>query len=415
MDQHQPQHPQYKKFYVEWWRVSRRSVYGVIAAVLVVTAIVLGSWWAISYNIFVPADTSVAPKDAARIISFEGDVRITRVATRETIVVTKETYVAAGDTIQTQADGRAVVQMIDGSEYRVGANSTVVIRDSSSIFGGKNVRVALDDGQINVRTEQQPENAQNVVEMMDSETRLRSQTDASFNADAAANGGEIRISRGSVETTIGGDRATINANEYASLGDGKITAKEQLLAAPRMTSPGNMSQSVDNGSGVNMTFEWQGDGAGATYYLQVARSPYFAADSILVDRSGLTSPTFRLAALSPGTYYWRLKSTSRTGQTTDWSDPWRFTVVRREASQPIDVASWDVERVGGTVYIVTGKTQPGMVIRTLGRETYAAGDGSFRLQISTPQGEIPVEVSDGRGNRGGFTLSLRNARAIRKF
>jgi hypothetical protein len=405
----------YRKFYVEWWKVSRRSVYGVTAFTIAVVAVVFGSWWAISNNLFAAKDTGEAPKDAARIISFEGDVRITRVATRETIVVTKETYVAAGDTIQTQVDGRAVVQMIDGSEYRVGANSTVVIRDNSSLFGGKNVRVALDDGQINVRTDQQPDNAQNVVEMMDSETRLKSQTDASFNADAAANGGEIRISRGSVETTIGGDRATINANEFASVAEGRIASKEQLLAAPRMVSPENMSQPVDNGSGVNMVFQWHGDGAGATYYLQVARSPYFAADSILVDRGGLPSTNFRLAALSPGTYYWRLKSTSRTGQTTEWNDPWRFTVVRREAIQPIDVAGWGVERVGGNVYIVSGKTQPGMVVRTLGRESYAAGDGAFRIQVSTPQGEIPIEVSDGRGNRAGFTLSLKNARAIRRF
>lgn len=415
MDQHQQPHPQYKKFYVEWWRVSRRSVYGVTSAVLLIVGIIFGSWWAISNNVFVPADTSVAPKDAARIISFEGDVRITRVATRETIVVTKETYVAAGDTIQTQADGRATVQMIDGSVYSVRANSTVVIRDSSSIFGGKNVRVALDDGQINVRTDQQPENAQNVVEMMDSETRLRSQTDASFNADAALNGGEIRISRGSVETTIGGDRTTLSANEFASVSDGKITSKEQLLAAPKLISPENMSQPVDNGGGVNMTFQWQGDGQVSTYYLQISRSPYFAADSILVDRGGVTSSTFRLAGLSPGTYYWRLKSTSRTGQTTEWCDPFRFTVVRREAIRPIDVSEWNVERVGGTVYIISGKTQPGMVIRTLGREAYAGGDGVFRVQISTPQSEIPVEVSDGRGNRAGYAFSLRNARALRKF
>src|SRR5574338_1178070 len=111
MDQHQQPHPQYKKFYVEWWRVSRRSVYGVTSAVLLIVGIIFGSWWAISNNVFVPADTSVAPKDAARIISFEGDVRITRAATRDTIVVKQETFVAEGDTIQTQSDGRCIVQM----------------------------------------------------------------------------------------------------------------------------------------------------------------------------------------------------------------------------------------------------------------------------------------------------------------
>ncbi|MCV4640124.1 hypothetical protein OFB62_32995, partial [Escherichia coli] len=73
-----------------------------------------------------------APKDAARILSFEGDVRITRAATRETILVTKEIWVAAGDTIQTQADGKAIVQMVDGSVYTVRPNTTVIIRNNSS-------------------------------------------------------------------------------------------------------------------------------------------------------------------------------------------------------------------------------------------------------------------------------------------
>src|SRR5687768_17557855 len=106
--EHQHQNPQkYKKFYVEWWKVSRSTIYGAVAFVLVVAVVVFGSWWAISNSIFAPKDNGEAPKDAARILSFEGDVRITRVATRETIVVTKETFVAAGDTIQTQSDGRA--------------------------------------------------------------------------------------------------------------------------------------------------------------------------------------------------------------------------------------------------------------------------------------------------------------------
>ena len=47
------------------------------------------------------------PKDAAQLISFEGDVRVIRASTRETLLVTKPIFVAAGDTIQTQADGRA--------------------------------------------------------------------------------------------------------------------------------------------------------------------------------------------------------------------------------------------------------------------------------------------------------------------
>jgi hypothetical protein len=407
----------YRKFYVEWWKIRKSTIYGLVAFVVVTGAVITGVWWAVQYNWFAQQAAPEAPKDAARIISFEGDVRITRAATRETILVTKETFIAAGDTIQTQADGRAVVQMIDQSVYSVRPNSTVVIRDSSSIFGGTNVRVALDDGQINVRTDDQPANTENVVEMMDSETQLKSQTDASFNADAYSKEGEIRISRGSVETSIGGERATINENEFAAVNDGRVAAREKLLLPPRPSLPANMSQVVDSGRGVTMAFSWQDESSipVASYYIQIARSPYFSPDGMLVDRGAVTTRDFRLAGLQPGTYYWRLKTTSRAGQTSDWNEPFRFNVVKRETNPAIEVVNWGVERVGGNVYIISGRTRAGLQVRAQGRQVFAAQDGVFRLQVSTPLSEVAIELGDDGGNRGGFVLGLRNAKVLRSF
>jgi hypothetical protein len=406
----------FRKFYLEWWKIRRSTIYGLIALVLVAAVLGFGGWWALRNDWFAPDELSNVPKDAARIISYEGDVRITRAATRETIVVTRETYAAAGDTIQTQADGRAVVQMIDGSVYSVRPNSTVVIRDNSSLFGGRNVRVTLDDGQLNVRTDDQPADGENVVEMMDSETRLRSQTDASFNADRASSGGEIRISRGSVETSVGGDRAVINANEFAAVRSGKISDREQLLTPPKLSTPANGAQMTDSGGGVGATFVWQDTGTGVvSYHLQIARSPYFAPDTVLVDRNGLATRDFRLAGLSPGNYYWRLKAYARSGQTSEWSDPAKFSVVRSEANPAIEVTGWGVERVGGNVFIISGKTRPGLLVRAQGREVFAGGDGSFRIQVSTPTSEMALELGDDRGNRAGFVLSLRTSRVVRRF
>jgi hypothetical protein len=265
-------------------------------------------WWASRNEWFVPAQTASIPKDAARIVSFEGEVRITRAATRETILVTKETYVAAGDTIQTQSDGRAIIQMIDGSVYSVRPNSTIVVKDTNSLFGGKNVRVSLDDGQLNVRTEDQPRDTKNIVEVADSENQILPKTDASFNADSVTNGGEIRISRGGVETTIGGERSTISENEFASVNGGKLSQKERLLAPPRPSSPGNSSQLVDSsGNGISVGFSWQDaeGGSAANYYIQISKSPTIENEAILVDRNGLTSREFRQSGLVPVTYYWR--------------------------------------------------------------------------------------------------------------
>ena len=410
--------PQYKKFYVEWWKIRRSTIVGLVLLVVVVPSISLFTWYAIRNNWFTQENVSAAPKDAAQILSFEGDVRIIRAATRETIVITKETFIAAGDTIQTQSDGKAIVQMVDGSVLTVRPNSTLIIKDNSSIFGGANVRVTLDDGQLQVRTEEQPANAENVVEMLDSETAVKPQTDASFNADGQTNGGEIRITRGSVDTTVGGNKTTLGENEFASLNDGRITSKEQLLAAPKPAQPADGAQVTDSsGSGVSVAFTWQDESTLpiAGYYIQVSRSPIFAADAILVDRSSLTSREFRLAGLQPGTYYWRVKSTSRSGQTSDWNPHYKFTVVRRGSSPSIDVVGWGVDPVGGNVYIINGRTQPGMLVRSQGNQIFSGSDGSFRLQVSSPLSEVAVEVSDDRGNRAGFVLSLRNSRVLRRF
>ena len=145
----------YSKFYVDWWNIRKSTVYTLIAVIVLGGGAVGGVWWVSKSNFFSPDQTGAIPKDAGRFISFEGDVRIIRAATRETILVTKNTYVTAGDTTQTQSDGRALVQMIDGSTINVRPNSTVVVRGNTSMFGGKDIRLSLDDGQVDVRTEEQ--------------------------------------------------------------------------------------------------------------------------------------------------------------------------------------------------------------------------------------------------------------------
>ena len=64
----------YRKFYVEWWKIRKSTIYGLIAFVVVTTGVVVGVWWALQQNWFSQQTSTDAPKDAARIISFEGDV-----------------------------------------------------------------------------------------------------------------------------------------------------------------------------------------------------------------------------------------------------------------------------------------------------------------------------------------------------
>lgn len=402
------------KFYVDWYNIRKSTIYSVVGVVLFLVIIFGGGWWLWNNESLVPGPEGNAPKDAAQIVSFEGDVRIVKATTRETLLVTKPVFVAAGDTIQTQADGRAKVQMIDGSILYVRPNSTVVIRDSASLFGGTNVRVKLDEGELNVRTQDQVGDAENVVEIKESENKILAQTDASFNINERTNQGEIRISRGSVETTVGGQKTVINENEFASVDEGKIKTKEKLIQSPSLTSPESGRQILSSAGGsANVTFRWQrrGSVAAKSYQLQVARSPLFLPDSMISVRDSLSTSSFSLGDISPGTYYWRVRANTDSGQVSNWSDPGKFTVIRRSSGGEINAGDWGVEDLGGGIYIISGKTVPGATVRSMGRETFAKGDGSFRLQISSPTSQAGVSISNEKGSLTRYILSLETARA----
>src|SRR5207245_7699301 len=85
----------------------------------------------------------------ARFMSFEGDVRVIRAATRQVMIANNDIQLYPGDTIQTQADGRARISMADGSTVVVRPNSTIIIRDNESADNGRrsNVHVVVDSGQ----------------------------------------------------------------------------------------------------------------------------------------------------------------------------------------------------------------------------------------------------------------------------
>jgi hypothetical protein len=122
-----------------------------------------------------------------------------------------------------------------------------------------------------------------------------------------------------------------------------------------------------------------------------------------------------MGGLIPGTYYWRLRATSKSGQTTNWNDPWRFTVVKGGSGRSIDVADWRVESIGGSLYFVSGRTQAGVKVRSQGRETIAASDGMFKLQILSRSSVAAIEIADDFGNHSGYILALSTATVTRRY
>jgi copper chaperone CopZ len=406
----------FRRIYLDWWTIKKSTIYVLVILLALLGGVGFGGWY-----LWKNANLTLTPEvpiNAAKVMSFEGDVRIIRATTRETERVVGTVYVAAGDTVQTQSDGKAQLQMIDGSTLTIRPNSTVIIRDNTSILGGTtSVKVSLGDGQINVKTEEQNAATNNIVEVKQVENKIAAQTDASFGVNPATSTGEIRISRGSVESNAGGEKTIIKNGEYAAINTaGRVSQKEKLADPPKLISPNGLEQFFVGDSGkTDVTLRWQKPEVlpVSFYRAEVGTSPFFVPDGIVVQQEPLKTPNLTLAKLSAGNYFWRIRSVTNTGQISEWSEPRKFTVSTRDGSGKINLSDLKVDSIGGNLYMLSGKTSPGASIRVLGKQTIAVGDGSFKMQLTIPGNEVAIDALDEHGGKTRYSFSISTGKFSR--
>jgi len=403
-------------FEIEWWVIQKRAIY--IAAFLLVSSVMVAGAalyvWKYGNPLKGVAIRSDGPA-GARFISFEGDVRVIRAATREVIIANSDTQLYPGDTVQTQADGRARINMADGSTVVVRPNSTIIIRDNASAEDGKrsNVHVVVDSGQMLVRTQQQSEDAKNIVETPKTQNRISGQTDASFGVNPEGTE-EIRVNNGAVESVNrSGERASLQGGQYVSINQsGTLSKPQRLLEVPQPVQPRDLEKVAVNGNGAaTVSLRWQKPQSGvpAYYRVEVATSPFFVAAGRVIERDQLVATQFSASDLRPAAYFWRIRATASSGQTSDWSEPLKFIVTAPESnSMVVPVANLAAVYLGGDVYLIRGTTSAGTSVRVSGREAAAASDGSFQLQISAPAStrEVTIRVADTQGNSSQYRVPL---------
>jgi len=403
-------------FEFDWWIVQKRAMHVVVillAMCLTASGVALYVWKFGNPLRGVAVKTDMPA--GARFISFEGDVRVIHAATREVVLAGSDTQLYPGDTVQTQADGRARIAMADGSTVVVRPNSTIIIRDNVSEDGGRrsNVRVVVDSGQMLVRTQEQTEGAKNIVETPRTQNTIGSQTQASFGVNPEGTE-EFRVNSGVVESkSRNGGSATLQSGEYVSVNQsGTFSKPQKLLDVPQPSMPRDLERIVVGASGAaNVSLHWLKPQTGmpAYYRVEVATSPFFVPEGKVIERDQLASTQFSANDLKPAAYFWRIRATAATGQISDWSEPLKFIVTgqgNRAGSVP--VSRLTSTYLGGDLYIIRGASIPGTTISVLGREAQAGPDGNFQLQITAAPGvrEVIVQASDAQGNSSQYRISL---------
>lgn len=405
------------RFDLEWWIVPKRLIYIVI--MLVVLSLAAGG--AIVYLYLygspfkgTPEDTSTAA--GARFDSFEGDVRVTRASTRETFQARSETRLYPGDIVQTQEEARARITLADGSTLLIKPNSVITIAENTrdDADGHANVRVAVDRGHVNVRTEQQAEGTSNILKTPLTESKLAAETSVGVGVRDDKQE-EIRVTSGAVETnTRNGERATLSNGDYVLVNQSAdIVQKEKLLEVPAPSAPRNLERVVaGRGGATSVALRWQrpATGSPAHFRVEVANSPFFVDPGKVIERDQLQSNSFTVGDLHVGNYFWRVRAIAASGQASEWSEPQKFTVVPEgDGGDQATVSEVSVEYVAGNIYIVRGKTQPGTNVYCEGRQALANSGGNFQIQFAAPRGarEVTLEAEGTRGGRSGFRVALQ--------
>lgn len=403
------------RFAFDWWVVQKRIIYLIIAVLVLCGLAGAAVWYVSKYgNPLKNVGAKTKLPAGARFSSFEGDVRVIRASTRETITASSDTELYPGDTVQTGASGRARLSMADGSTLVVRPNSTIIVRDNTSSDDGKktNVHVMVDSGQMSVRTEQQTAGTSNVVETPRTKNKVGEQTGASFAVNAEGTE-EIRVNSGVIETTDhAGEKTSLHGGDYASVSPpGKVSRPQKLLDVPRPFEPYDLQVFAPQGSAATVTLKWQRPQSGipAYYRLEVATSPFFVADGKVIERDQLAATEFSASELRPGTYFWRVRATATSGQTSDWCDPpLKFIVAPRGTGSSVPVSDLSAELLGGNIYLVRGRAEPGTRIRIAGKVFIVPAEKSFQLQITAPAGarEIAISAEDAQGNSSQYKLPL---------
>ena len=407
-------------FDFEWWVIQKRALY-VTAIVLGLSAIVGGVSLCV-WKYGNPLKSIAARTDSpagARFMSFEGDVRVVRAATRQVVYANNDIQLYPGDTVQTQADGRARIGMADGSMVVVRPNSTIIIRDNASAEDGKrsNVHVVVDSGQMLVRTEQQKsEDNKNVIETPKTQSQIAGQTQATFGVNPEGTE-EIRVNSGTVESTNrAGERQSLHGGEYVSVNQsGTMSKPQRLLDVPQPLQPRDLERiPLSSNASASVVLRWQKPQSGVPLYyrVEVATSPFFVPEGKVIERDQLIVSQFDATDLRSGAYFWRVRATAASGQTSDWSEPLKF-IVTTQGNNPseVPVANLSAVHLGGNVYIIRGTSSPGVTLRVSGREATAAIDGSFQIQVSAPPStrEVTVLASDSQGNSSQYRVTLTRA------
>ena len=400
----------------DWFTVSYRSIYIVVALVLVIGAgYAYWSWRSgrssesrptIEAS---PTQTSSTSTDAG-FEEFDGSVQVKKAGTLEWIPATKQMVLNQDDRVRTGSGAGAAIRLPSGIVYRMRADSLMTIEGGGTVDPGtkrQGVTAALQSGQVNFSTGGATATITTPVSRTTTGQNTRGEVAVGQSGES-----QTKVFSGSATTeTAKGDKVDLRSNE-AVLVDavGKSGAKTTMPGVPVLMAPPHQSEISYVNPALSLTLlVWKGVPNAVTYHILVDFTPSF--NRPLVDQKGWKLSSLELRGLEVGKYYWKVAAVDASGLEGSPSELAFFSVTKpspgQQGQDTPPTLTLDALEPKSNILHVKGRTAPGASLTVNGQRVDVQNDGTFNEFITLDKPGKQIVVIRATSIGGGVTEEKR--------
>lgn len=343
------------------------------------------------------------------ITAVAGKVEIQRANRTSWESAKQDMKLVEGDFLKTGPSGAAEVLAIDGTFFRIKANTLFEMHRANTGYQGGGEKGARRSGGkvvVGIIDTSTAEGSQSYIKTDAVTAEVGQRSDVAVSVDDARST-ETSVYRGGATLRVeGGSSAALAEREAATVARGAkdIGPRRRIPDAPQLLSPED-NFAIDLRKGGQVTLKWKKTDA-QRYRLQVARSRLFVDDSLSVDLSDRTKTEATLKVTEEGLFFWRVMALGTTAATnSEWSKYARFRVQATGIAAPTgEPPTLTLKRptVYGTVVMLEGKTSPGANVLVNGENADVDISGNFKKTLTVNvEGaqEIVIQAIDGQGRK----------------
>jgi len=404
--------PKIHRVEVTWHAVTYKTV---IVYCVLITAIVLAVVYIIFPNSFSSvvnrvsaavasneADTAPVSQTQAKFVNLDGRVQVKKVNSVRWVEADYRTGLDKGDLVQTASDGYARITFADGTNYTVKPDTLITVEENAMANDRpKTSGIGINTGSVDLTTPSWTSpDSKAVVRVEDATAQLRPNSRAQVKADPTAKENEIVVSGGSAQVQRGQEKIEVGQYQKVNIPTSGPITRSDVLAPPDLVEPLNLALIiVENPKNATVHFEWKAVPEAITYTLRVSTNSMFTRTVKEIPK--IYGTTADVSGLDAGDYFWNVTAVSSKKQSSQVSDPFKFTLVAQGKTQEM-LLELQGPLLHGRVAEIIGRTEPGAALIINGQHVpNIAPDGTFRHFTEPLQPGEHTIVVIGQNRRGG--------------